>query len=1221
MLQELRVLPDSPARKLVELAGRLEPIAGVGSILAADRIFGLLEREFSLRDIEGAVGRVLRPAARPDLSPHRTLLDLSLDPQGNVRLVTTNFDLLFEAAKPRLQRWTPNQLPDLQRTETFEGIVHLHGMFDESYGKAVGGNLVLSSAEFGRAYLAEGWATRFIRAAIGKYLIVFVGYAADDPPVQYLLEALTRIGAEPPRELYAFQPGQESEAKALWAQKGVHAIAYSDGNGHAALWQTLVRWAERARNPRRWRDRIIRNAQHGPKPLASHERGQVVHLARTFDGARSLAEAKKPIPAEWLCVFDSQMRYATPGPIRIMEPGGPEFDPFSAYGLDSDPQPAKAKENKMYQRRDVPRDVIDVFTTSQTDRSINTNSSVFRGHSSAHFAQLPQRLVALAGWLSRVCGQHAAIWWAAGQIGLHPVVADQIKFMLARKNNGISAVAKQAWRYLFEAWAAPHKDDFMNTYDFQKRITQEGWTEAALRSFAILTRPTVTAAKPYWLGPAPPDTKGKMRRRDLVNLDIRYPEAEARTIEISSAYLVPVLRVLRQNLEYAIALEHEVTPHGLLYICPIEPDPNLAGTSSDRVFGINPSVLTFTALFRRLLEHDREAALREFAAWREDDDIVFGRLRVWAAGLSNLLSDETAGEVLIHARASVFWGLRHQRDVLLTLGSRWQTLPPEMRLALERRLLAGPPPVRRAPPERRRQWHSVAILERVYWLQEQGCRFTFDLDKAAPRLRALVPDWIPQEARRAADSHEGHGGTVQIDKSFDDLIDVPLDQLLTRAMEAQRREFGRLKEYDPFAGLCEKRPVRVLAALVHTTRAGADTIAPWSRFLYAGAHRNNKSRLALLIARRLTTLPTETLSAIIRPVSYWLENVSKLVATADNAAFHAILDRLIAIIGANPDAAEPKRTTTGMERDWVNSADGAAAGHLTSALLADPVLDTVPMGGGMPEQWRNQVQALRDLPGDPGRFVLVQLARHLDWFFAHDESWAENTILSMLDHEGVDRDASLAGFFTNAFVGSEKLYLRLKPILIALAMGGERIRRRYEQALASLFAVGWLQRRADGTRCLSDEEFRIILVQASDDMRAHILWHMDHWQLIGDKLALLKNVWPLQLAARSAMVTGRLCQIAFDDDVHFPELVDAILPLVAPFEGGSFAIPGLRGKEGQLFERHPQHVLALLSTVLPADRAKWPYGTAAALQKLSEVAPALQKDARFISLERISKSG
>jgi hypothetical protein len=75
----LRELPERPAQKLVDTAARLDPIAGVGGILAADRIFGLLEREFSVTDIERAVSSALKPKDKVNLSAHRTLLALSRD--------------------------------------------------------------------------------------------------------------------------------------------------------------------------------------------------------------------------------------------------------------------------------------------------------------------------------------------------------------------------------------------------------------------------------------------------------------------------------------------------------------------------------------------------------------------------------------------------------------------------------------------------------------------------------------------------------------------------------------------------------------------------------------------------------------------------------------------------------------------------------------------------------------------------------------------------------------------------------------------------------------------------------------------------------------------------------------------------------------------------------------------------------------------------------------
>ena len=50
VLNQLRALPDSPARQLMKVVGELQKhkISGVGGIVAADRIFGLLEREFAL---------------------------------------------------------------------------------------------------------------------------------------------------------------------------------------------------------------------------------------------------------------------------------------------------------------------------------------------------------------------------------------------------------------------------------------------------------------------------------------------------------------------------------------------------------------------------------------------------------------------------------------------------------------------------------------------------------------------------------------------------------------------------------------------------------------------------------------------------------------------------------------------------------------------------------------------------------------------------------------------------------------------------------------------------------------------------------------------------------------------------------------------------------------------------------------------------------------------
>ena len=84
---------------------------------------------------------------------------------------------------------------------------------------------------------------KFFRQIIEKYFVVFVGYTADDPPVQYLLEALNKTVCT----LYtpAFQSGDANYALSRWQHKGVEAIPYENSDNYKALWDTLSARAER----------------------------------------------------------------------------------------------------------------------------------------------------------------------------------------------------------------------------------------------------------------------------------------------------------------------------------------------------------------------------------------------------------------------------------------------------------------------------------------------------------------------------------------------------------------------------------------------------------------------------------------------------------------------------------------------------------------------------------------------------------------------------------------------------------------------------------------------------------------------------------------------------------------------------------------------------------------------------------------------------------------
>lgn len=447
---KLGVPTDSPAYKILNEAREIDKRTGVSGLISVDRIFGLLERDFLVRDIKTAVAEALQPHEDVDLSAHQILLNLATTPEGKVQLVTTNFDRLFENCCDTLKIWQPPSLPDPSRPGEMDGIIHLHGCATKDYAGAEGDGFILSSSEFGRAYLSDGWATEFFREIIDRYVVVFIGYTADDPPVQYLLEALN-TKASPLDGVYAFQSGEANEATTKWLHKGVEAIPYAENDRHRTLWETLSAWAERAKTPDDWYKSVIDLAKNGPEQLQPHERGQVAHIISTLEGARKFSEGDEPPPAEWLCVFDPYRRYAKPGYTGGYFEQGPLVDPFDLYGLDTDIVPKKIDPDGHYEKRDAPSTAWDGFATNRLDRkNLRDDSfSAVRGYLATNVPSLPSRLFEIGTWIVKVADQPTSVWWAASQFGLHPDIQKRIQWRL---QGDIGSVTRQAWQYLFEAW-------------------------------------------------------------------------------------------------------------------------------------------------------------------------------------------------------------------------------------------------------------------------------------------------------------------------------------------------------------------------------------------------------------------------------------------------------------------------------------------------------------------------------------------------------------------------------------------------------------------------------------------------------------------------------------------------------------------------------------------------------------------------------------------------
>ena len=163
-----------------------------------EEVLGSLSRRLSdSHAVTQTVSELLAVPEHPSLDQHRTILRLSRDLDNRVSVVTTNFDTLLERAAGEIiagislgEISFAGQALPAPGSASFSGIIHIHGRLAD---RAIGlGHtpLVLTSADYGDAYMRSGWASRFLFDLARCKAIVLVGYSANDAPVRYFLNVL-----------------------------------------------------------------------------------------------------------------------------------------------------------------------------------------------------------------------------------------------------------------------------------------------------------------------------------------------------------------------------------------------------------------------------------------------------------------------------------------------------------------------------------------------------------------------------------------------------------------------------------------------------------------------------------------------------------------------------------------------------------------------------------------------------------------------------------------------------------------------------------------------------------------------------------------------------------------------------------------------------------------------------------------------------------------------
>ena len=462
-----------------------------------------------------ALTKALRPKRlrQGAMDTHAALLDLAMTREGVLRLVTTNFDRTFQRVawqdRRRFDVFSAPMLP-VPKPSQWNGLVYLHGLLPakEADARALD-RLVVTSGDFGLAYLTERWAARFVNELFLNYVVCFVGYSINDPVLRYMMDALAadRLRGEAGEVAYAMDAYDQDEKDATiadWKAKGVTPVLYNRTEDHAHLHSTLKVWAEDYRNGIRGKERVV--VEHGiSNPSASTKQEDFVGRMlwalsdKTGAPARRFAELE-PVPSlDWLKALSND-RYRHEDLLQFDVPPRPEVNEDLSFSLVYRPAPYDL----------APRMALAAsgFTHGQWD----------------------DVMFHLARWLVRHLNDSALIIWLAQRgARLHPRFVWLVEHELERLDNlqkenkteeldGIRRQAPNAipsprmqtlWCMLLTGKVKPVNMN-VSIYDWIARVKRSGLTSSLRMQLRELLTPKITLQQPFvWdeLGKASDDTQ------------------------------------------------------------------------------------------------------------------------------------------------------------------------------------------------------------------------------------------------------------------------------------------------------------------------------------------------------------------------------------------------------------------------------------------------------------------------------------------------------------------------------------------------------------------------------------------------------------------------------------------------------------------------------------------------------------------------------------------
>lgn len=1134
-----------------------------------DATLDLLERRLPGQRM--AVRRALAKALKPKLrrrgatDTQAALLRLARSREGAVRLVTTNFDRIFHVAAKRtgqaFQAYAAPMLP-IPKNSRWDGLVYLHGLLPEKADDTALNRLVVTSGDFGLAYLTERWAARFVSELFRNYVVCFVGYSINDPVLRYMMDALAadRMLGEVTQQAWSLgdcEPGQEHRKAIEWEAKGVTPILYTVPAGtydHSVLHQTLHAWADTYRDGVQGKEAIVvKHALARPQDSTRQDDfvGRMLWALSDKSGlpAKRFADLNPAPPLDWLLEAFSDERFQYSDLPRFHVPSHVEVDTKLRFSLI---------------RRPAPYD--------RAPQSLLASGGV-------SFSQWDDVMFHIARWLVRYLDDPKLIIWIAERGGqMHDrwtwLIEHKLERFAALERDGRTSerdeillhapkaipgtLMSTLWRLLLSGrvkspWSS-HE-----LYRWQGRLQREGLTTTLRLELRELLAPKVVLKKPFlWSDDDSSSTDEPSRIKHLVDWEL----------VLAADHVHSTLRDL-VNEPWKLALPHLLEDFQQLLRDALDLLRELDGADdrSDRSHWDLPSITQhwqnrgfrdWVSLIELLRDawlvvrsNDSARATRIAQSWFELPYPTFKRLALFAASQDGCIPPKRWVNWLLAEGAWWLWSTNTGREVFRLFVLQGRNLAGIAQDRLEAAILAGPPREMYRDDLEAELWKD--LVARAVWLHLAKLSTSGLVlgPSAAARLAEIstaYPQWQLATNERDEFSHWMSGTG---DPDYEDSRDVDiaprkrqeLVQWLAKPMP-ERRPFYE----DTWRDVCRTRFFHSLSALRELSQDGVWPPDRWREALQTWAEEGMVLRSWRYAAPLVQTMPDAVFQEIDRAVTWWMKVASKI------SHHEVILLNLCRRVLALETGSESRIIQNGIETyDPVGSALNHPIGHVTQVLITLCFKQNPNDNDLLPAELKPIFTTLCDAQIDRFRHARVLLGSRLITFFRVDRPWTEQYLLPLFSWiNPVEAKAVWEGF-----LWSPRLY---QPLLTAFKSQVLESANHYADLgeHRQQFATFLTYAALGPTEGYTVEEFRSAigaLPQEGLEESAQALSQAlegtadqseDYWK--NRAQPFWQQIWPKSLSLATPRISESLTRMVIGTRGEFPVALTAVQDWLQPIE-------------------------------------------------------------------------